>query len=296
MSKTYGLIADIHANDVALEIALEQLEQQGVDEIICAGDIVGYGGCPNETIALLQKKKVTCILGNHDFYLLAVLLKEKMFKEYSLLPELLELPKDMKFREIALLMFEFTKKIISKKSILWLSRLPISLISAEKRIFTIHGAPPTETNRSILIDPKDYMYAMNKYLFPWDQESLSFSCFVQPLETMVVGHSHMQFAHQSRSIHEQPIKTAHPCLMKYELFPIRKTFDKRYPLLINPGSIGQSRDEIDAPGYAIIKFQGTSKRIITWYRYKYDFEAFVNKMKMKKAPAEIYDREFWNIV
>lgn len=295
MSRTVGLISDVHSNNVALQIALEQLEQLGLDEILCAGDIVGYGGCPNETISLLKKKKVTCILGNHDFYILAVFHSEHRVVDYNFLPDLLELPAQMKFREIAMVMFDHTKKTMNKSSLHWLSKLPVSYASNENNIFAIHGAPPTKTNHRIIIQPEDYMYAINKYLFPWDQESLSLSCFVQPKETMVIGHSHMQFAHQSRNIHEPPFKAAHPCLMKYELFPIRKTFEKNYPLLINPGSTGQSRDEIEAPGYAIIKFQGSKKRIVTWYRFKYDFDEFVNKMKSKNAPPEAFDRSFWRI-
>ena len=126
-------------------------------------------------------------------------------------------------------------------------------------------------------------------------QNLSLSCDYQPTETLVVGHTHMQFAHQSRTALEPPIKTAHPCLMKYELFPIRKTFDKSYPLLINPGSAGQSRDEIEAPGYATIKFQGKRKRVVTWHRFKYDFDEFLNKMKSKGAPPEIFNKDFWKV-
>ena len=66
-------------------------------------------------------------------------------------------------------------------------------------------------------------------------------------------------------------------------------------VLINPGSVGQSRDEIDAPGFATITFQGKKKRKVTWYRYKYDFDEFLNKMKSKNAPPEIFEREFWHI-
>ncbi len=296
MSKTYGLIADVHANDVSLKIALDQLENLGVDQIICAGDVVGYGGCPNETISLLQKYKVQCILGNHDFYFLALLIKEKLSDQYILVPDFIDQSLTMKFREIAKIMFEFQKVIISKESIAWLSTLPISLFSEDNKIFSIHGAPPANSKNSKFIDLADYPYALNKYLFPWDQNALSLSCYFQPADTMIVGHSHMQFAHQSKAPALPPEKTAHPCLMKYELFPIRKTFEKSYPILINPGSTGQSRDEIDAPGFATIKFQGSKKRIVTWYRFKYDYSEFEGKMKSKDAPPEIFDREFWHII
>ncbi len=59
-----GLIADIHANAVALEAVLHNMGT--VDAIICAGDIVGYNPYPNETIELLKKHNVKCIIGEHD--------------------------------------------------------------------------------------------------------------------------------------------------------------------------------------------------------------------------------------
>lgn len=59
-----GLIADIHSNAVALEAVLKNMGD--VDAILCAGDIVGYGPYPNETIELLKKYNVKCVMGEHD--------------------------------------------------------------------------------------------------------------------------------------------------------------------------------------------------------------------------------------
>lgn len=59
-----GLIADVHANAVALEAVLKDMGQ--VDAILCAGDIVGYNPYPNETVELLKKYRVKCVRGNYD--------------------------------------------------------------------------------------------------------------------------------------------------------------------------------------------------------------------------------------
>lgn len=59
-----GLIADVHANAVALEAVLKSMGV--VDAIVCAGDIVGYNPYPNETIELLKKYHVKCVMGEHD--------------------------------------------------------------------------------------------------------------------------------------------------------------------------------------------------------------------------------------
>ena len=123
MAHSFGLLADIHANDIALKVALEELDQLGVDEIICSGDIVGYGGNPNETISLLRKYNVKCILGNHDFFFLASLAQEERANQFVFIPDYLDKASDMKFREIATLMLEFQKKIISERNLKWLGTL-----------------------------------------------------------------------------------------------------------------------------------------------------------------------------
>ncbi len=61
-----AIISDIHSNLPAIEVVLEQIAKEGVDQILCAGDIVGYGPYPNEVIECLKKIKITAIQGNHD--------------------------------------------------------------------------------------------------------------------------------------------------------------------------------------------------------------------------------------
>lgn len=61
-----AFIADIHANIFALERVLEDIEEIGVDRIICLGDLVGYATFPNEVISLIRKKGILTIQGNYD--------------------------------------------------------------------------------------------------------------------------------------------------------------------------------------------------------------------------------------
>jgi predicted phosphodiesterase len=62
----FAFISDIHANLEALEAAFKDIEGQDVDEIICLGDIVGYGANPNECADLVRQKCTYILLGNHD--------------------------------------------------------------------------------------------------------------------------------------------------------------------------------------------------------------------------------------
>ena len=49
---------------------LAAIDEDGVDELWCLGDIVGYGPRPNECIALVRERAKVCLAGNHDLVVL----------------------------------------------------------------------------------------------------------------------------------------------------------------------------------------------------------------------------------
>jgi diadenosine tetraphosphatase ApaH/serine/threonine PP2A family protein phosphatase len=61
-----ALISDIHANLEALEAVLADIKAQGIKEIYCLGDIIGYGPNPRECIDLVMQNCRFSLLGNHD--------------------------------------------------------------------------------------------------------------------------------------------------------------------------------------------------------------------------------------
>lgn len=61
-----ALISDIHANLVALNIALADIARRGADQIVCLGDIADLGPQPAATLARLQDLGCVCVQGNHD--------------------------------------------------------------------------------------------------------------------------------------------------------------------------------------------------------------------------------------
>ncbi len=64
MSKR-AIISDIHGNIEALSAVLEDIKAQGVDEIFCLGDVVGYGPNPRQCIDACRNFQLV-LLGNHD--------------------------------------------------------------------------------------------------------------------------------------------------------------------------------------------------------------------------------------
>lgn len=73
-----GVITDIHNNLIALKNVVEKLQQLKGDKIICCGDIIGIGPCPEETVQyMMQVPNLIAVRGNHEKYLL-----DKMPSEY----------------------------------------------------------------------------------------------------------------------------------------------------------------------------------------------------------------------
>ena len=71
MTFKLGVISDVHGDLGALQPALAQMDDLGVDLVVCAGDIVDGGDEPGEVVALLSARGVVCIQGNHDRWGLA---------------------------------------------------------------------------------------------------------------------------------------------------------------------------------------------------------------------------------
>jgi diadenosine tetraphosphatase ApaH/serine/threonine PP2A family protein phosphatase len=68
-----AVISDIHSNRQALEAVLAAVDEAGVDEVWCLGDMVGYGADPDACTALVRERCSTCLVGNHDLAVLGAL-------------------------------------------------------------------------------------------------------------------------------------------------------------------------------------------------------------------------------
>ena len=114
----YAIISDIHGNVESLERALSLV--QADDEVLCLGDIVGYGPNPNECIALLRQRVKHAVLGNHD---LAAL--ENFGVEY--------------FNDAARAAIAWTQGVLSEESRVWLNGLSYEIRYPD--FLMVHGAP-----------------------------------------------------------------------------------------------------------------------------------------------------------
>jgi len=149
-----ALISDIHSNLEGLQAVLDDARQQGVDEVICLGDVVGYGPQPLECAEeLLALKSLTIVMGNHD-----AALAGKM---------------DIKwFNANAVWAIEFARKNMAGRELAYVAGLPERVDNPEFTL--VHGSP-----RKPLTE-----YMLSELQFADNAEAWTVSpCFI--------GHSHM---------------------------------------------------------------------------------------------------------
>ena len=149
-----AILSDIHSNLEALTQAIKKIKSIGYDELICLGDIIGYGPDPEPCLDIIFEEAKYIIKGNHEA---AIGEPEhlKMFNKYA--------------RESIL----WTLEHISEKYIRLLSYLRDKLIF--NGIQFAHSNPFNHTNWNYISSFRD----AEKY-FTYMHENL---CFV--------GHSHI---------------------------------------------------------------------------------------------------------
>ena len=62
-----GIISDVHADYATLTDVLERFDKHhGVDQVLCAGDLVGRGPDPDQVVELIRRYRIPVARGNHD--------------------------------------------------------------------------------------------------------------------------------------------------------------------------------------------------------------------------------------
>jgi len=61
-----ALISDVHGNLVALRAVLAEIATLGIERIVVAGDLVGFGPDPDAVVDLLVERGAELIRGNHE--------------------------------------------------------------------------------------------------------------------------------------------------------------------------------------------------------------------------------------
>ena len=127
----YAIISDLHANLEALTTVLAAIEETGVDQIVCLGDVVGYNASPNECVEIVRAREIPTICGNHDAVACGI-------------------EEPWGFNPVALQAALWTRETLTEDNLTWLKDLPDTLLFED--FLAVHGAP---VNR-------------DTYLFSWE--------------------------------------------------------------------------------------------------------------------------------
>jgi len=165
-----AVISDIHSNIEALSAVISELEQTGIERVICLGDIVGYGADPDDCLQLIKDKCDVVIRGNHDS---AVSGSE----EYS------------SFNPEAEEAIYWTRNRISEEWKSYLEALP--MIFEESGIVYVHSSPHKPALWSYIVSREDALFE-----FRYFKGSAAF-----------IGHSHISgiFCHDGDTFDDKVI-------------------------------------------------------------------------------------------
>ena len=150
----YAIISDIHSNLEALQKALSIIDEKKVDEIICLGDVVGYGANPNECVDIVRSRCSTIVLGNHDAAALNVSLAHD-------------------FNAIAKKAVVWTSEQLTVESKSFLSSLP--MVVRKDQVLIVHSSP---------MQPEAWDYIIDN-----DDAALAFRYFDEKI--CFIGHTHV---------------------------------------------------------------------------------------------------------
>lgn len=153
-----ALLSDVHANAPALEAVLADLADEDVDEIVHAGDLIGYGPYPRDVIDIVRTAAILSIRGNHD----RGLERPDAFRE--------------QYVPVAVSSLEWTREQLTDDDLSYLAGLALERTLFDDTLHVAHGAPGR---------PDEYVYP----------DDLSPTLFEDiEADVLVLGHTHVQVA------------------------------------------------------------------------------------------------------
>ena len=215
-----GLISDIHANWPALEAVLDDMPP--VDDVVCVGDVVGYGPWPGKCVEHVRDVASVTVQGNHD--------------------RNVETPENYTHNRMAYSGLKYAQSELTDAQRSWLATLPFKTEFGDGEFVLVHSHPDPD-ERGTYVMPRDFS-RMRPYLDEYTG--------------IVLGHTHVQ--------HEA-------------------TIDDR--LIVNPGSVGQPRDNDPRAAYAILD---TSTVTVTFRRVEYDIDRVISAVEAEDLPVEVGTR------
>ncbi|MEN3044028.1 MAG: metallophosphoesterase family protein [Candidatus Hydrothermales bacterium] len=249
----YLILSDIHSNYEALESVIKIAKDEGYDEILCLGDIVGYGADPNLCTDFIRENAKLTVLGNHDLALINID-ERKNLNEY------------------ALKAIEWTYKVIKEENKYFIKELNFrEKVSDDFEI--VHTAPSA---------PESFFY-----IFSLEEAIFEFQSIEKGL--VFFGHTHIPSIYK-RKREGKFFKFGYKDITyekKKNFFIFKYNVEDDTDYLINPGSVGQPRDGDPKSCFMIFDID---KKELLFYRVFYNVDLARKKIIENGLPQFLGDR------
>lgn len=259
-----AFISDIHANKDALKNVLNDIDQHNADEIICLGDIVGYGPDPVACTDMVMERAETTIMGNHDYALLhgAIGFNDIAREAIDFTREIMKCEgseDDTKLiSRVCLSCLEkdecpkcFDMESSGKEHWEFLENLPAH--QRESNLLYVHGSP---------LDPT-FEYVMPDVFSRFDPKNIR-DMFTEVDRLAFCGHTHYPCAVDSDIVFHYP---------QVDGLTITLNPEKKY--IINIGSVGQPRDRDNRSSYVLFD---EKEMTVEWRRIEYDIQSVADRI------------------
>ena len=245
-----AIISDIHGNLHALQAVLSRLSEFELSQIVCLGDVVGYGPFPERCLDLVVRHCSVIIQGNHD--------------EAAIDPYVAD-----QFNGAARQAIYWTRATLGPLHLNALNRLP-KYAAIGDSVMCVHNTP--------LAGPTDYIH---------DKQVAAIAFGGVDRNICLIGHTHVPMVFEAPTLNPQDQLTA-PEIIAYlptEPHPIELCRDRRY--ICNPGSVGQPRDCDPRASFAIMDLDD---RTFTVHRQAYDIVGAQQATQRAGLPTILAER------
>ncbi|MBI4372091.1 MAG: metallophosphoesterase family protein [Elusimicrobia bacterium] len=241
----YGVFSDVHSNLEALSAVLDALTARGAGAWICGGDLVGYGPDPGACLARVRAlPNLSAVAGNHDLAAIGRMGLE-WFNPYA--------------REAVL----WTRERLADEDWSFLEGLPGRVDAADFTL--VHGTPRNP--------PEEYL------LSPAQFRENAPLVGAWPL---IVGHSHIPLLFRFRAAAPEKVE-ARVLDEGEELLP-RAADGGPAPVALNPGSVGQPRDQDPRAACGVYDSDRGTFQVL---RVPYDIAAVQAKIRAAGLPERL---------
>jgi len=258
------ILSDIHANLEALTAVLAAAGEW--DVLWNLGDMVGYGGSPNQVVELMRQRATLTVRGNHDRVCSGI-------------------GTSLHFNPTARESALWTQDVLRPENIDWLRTLsqgPLRVQSGAHRAdedepgevgsLAAGGGPAEEAQNTDLDRNTDRAQITLAHGSPLDEDHyiMNMRDAWAPLQQMAtaitfVGHTHIQGGFSQRQHEWHEIRPRYRSRSDTQSWTMPMPEGTRH--LINPGSVGQPRDHDWRAAFAVFDTEAAE---VVYHRVPYD--------------------------